>query len=121
MRKISFIMVMVIFLTACLSNITFAEDRYPGFRVKGRFLYDNRGEKVILYGPNIMTIWGEVSGEKTFAEIAKTGANAIRIVWLTTGSARNLDLAIYNCRKNNMIPMVELHDATGEWHKLPNL
>lgn len=121
MRKISFIMVMVIFLTACLSNITFAEDRYPGFRVKGRFLYDNRGEKVILYGPNIMTIWGEVSGEKTFAEIAKTGANAIRIVWLTTGSARNLDLAIHNCRKNNMIPMVELHDATGEWHKLPQL
>ncbi|TYQ14623.1 UNVERIFIED_CONTAM: mannan endo-1,4-beta-mannosidase [Acetivibrio alkalicellulosi] len=120
-KKLSLVLAIILSLVISLPALSFADDRYPGFRVQGRFLYDNTGEKVILYGPNIMTIWGEVSGEKTFAEIAKTGANAIRIVWLTTGSARNLDLAIYNCRKNNMIPMVELHDATGEWHMLPML
>ncbi|MDQ2087777.1 discoidin domain-containing protein [Herbivorax sp. ANBcel31] len=121
MKKISLVMAIIISLVACLPTIISAESRYPGFRVQGRHLYDNTGEKVVLYGPNVMTIWGEVSGEKTFAEIEKTGANAIRIVWLTTGSARNLDLAIYNCRKNNMIPMIELHDATGEWDMLPEL
>jgi Carbohydrate binding domain/Cellulase (glycosyl hydrolase family 5)/Divergent InlB B-repeat domain len=89
----------------------------PGFRVAGRFLYDKCGEKVILRGINKMTVWTDLNGA-SFPEIAKTGANTVRIVWITTGDIEKFDSAISKCRQNKMIPMVELHDATGEWSKL---
>jgi mannan endo-1,4-beta-mannosidase len=95
------------------------------FKVKGRFLYDPNGEKVVLRGVNEMFIWSktDLTGEMTFPEIARTGANVVRIAWLSTddnpkGSAANLDAVITNCVKNGMIPMPELHGATGEWSKL---
>jgi hypothetical protein len=89
----------------------------PGFKVAGRFLYDKCGEKVILRGINKMTVWTDIDGA-SFPEIAKTGANSVRIVWVTTGDIEKFDSAISKCRQNKMIPMVELHDATGEWSKL---
>ena len=72
-----------------------------------------------------MFIWSkrDITGESTFPEIAKTGANVVRIAWLSSeenprGSAANLDAVITNCVKNGMIPMPELHGATGDWSKL---
>jgi mannan endo-1,4-beta-mannosidase len=90
----------------------------PGFRVMGRNLYDHCGEKVILRGVSNPNIWFQKDGGTNYAEIKKTGANVIRIVWQTSGSSTELDKAIENCRDLNMIPMVELHDATGDWSKL---
>src|SRR5215213_10089521 len=55
----------------------------PGFYVQGRHLYDKTGEKVILYGVNKMIYWMDIDGIPSYAEIAKTGANAVRIQWLT--------------------------------------
>ncbi|MCL6589613.1 MAG: cellulose binding domain-containing protein [Firmicutes bacterium] len=89
----------------------------PGLRVSGRFLYDKAGEKVVLVGVNHMVIWMDLAGAK-FPEIAKTGANCVRIVWTKDGTAEQLDKAIYNCRNNFMIPIIENHDATGDWSKL---
>ncbi|WP_242855688.1 discoidin domain-containing protein [Ruminiclostridium josui] len=97
------------------------DSTHPGFRVEGRFLYDNTGEKVILYGVNKMCIWTDKDGVPSFAEIAKTGANCVRITWGIDGSAEDLDIVIRNCRAEHMIPIVELHDATGDWSKLPTL
>ncbi|MBN2737607.1 MAG: discoidin domain-containing protein [Spirochaetales bacterium] len=94
---------------------------YPGFRVQGRNLYDHLGEKVVLVGVNKMIVWMDISGAQSYSEIAQTGANCVRIVWLTTASAAQLETTIFNCRSENMIPMVELHDATGDWAKLPSL
>ncbi len=94
---------------------------HPGFRVDERALYDNRGEKVILYGVNKMCIWTDKDGVPSFSEIAKTGANCVRITWGIDGSAEDLDTVIRNCRAEHMIPIVELHDATGDWSKLPSL
>jgi hypothetical protein len=108
------LMVTVVLLSAVVSG--FAAE-LPGFRVAGRFLYDKCGEKVILRGINKMTVWTDINGE-SFPEIAKTGANSVRIVWVTTGAIEKFDSAISKCRQNKMIPMVELHDATGEWSKL---
>jgi hypothetical protein len=42
----------------------------------------------------------------------------VRIVWSTSGSATDLNAAVSNCIQKHMIPMVELHDATGDWSKL---
>lgn len=91
------------------------------FKVSGRHLYDRCGEKVILRGINKMVYWTDIDGLPTYAEIAKTGANVVRIQWLTTGTPAELDTAIGNALAAQLIPMPELHDATGEWSKLSSL
>ena len=89
--------------------------------VQGRFLYDRFGVKFIPYGINHMTLWTDISGALSCPEIAKTGANTIRLQWLMTGTAEQLDTAITNCRAAKMVVMPELHDATGDWAKLSQL
>ncbi|WP_066023331.1 MULTISPECIES: X2-like carbohydrate binding domain-containing protein [Clostridium] len=112
----------LLFVLLSFNNCYAATDTtHPGFRVQGRFLYDNQGEKVTLYGINKMAIWTDIDGEPSFHEIAKTGANCVRITWNTSGTAEQLDTVIHNCRAEHMIPIVELHDATGEWSKLSSL
>jgi hypothetical protein len=93
----------------------------PGFRVIGRFLYDYCGEQVVLRGVNKMIYYTDIDGIPAYSEIAKTGANVVRIVWLTDGSASDLDTAISNALANQLIPLVELHDATGDWSLLGSL
>lgn len=91
------------------------------FRVEGRFLHDRCGEKVILRGVNEMVVWsGAKDGLPEFVEIAKTGANTVRIVWNEEGTAAELDVAIANALANEMIPMVEHHSATGDLSLLPS-
>lgn len=96
-------------------------------RVDGRFLRDPCGEKIVLRGVNEMFIWSnDKDGSKTLPEIAKTGANVVRLVWLSeedspAATAENLDKLISNCIANQMIPMPELHGATGEWDKLSKM
>ena len=95
---------------------------YSGFYVDGRFLRDRCGKKVVLRGVNEMIVWSAgKDGVPEFAEIAKTGANSVRIVWLTTESSAGLDKVIQNALAQKLIPMVELHDATGDFSKLPSL
>ena len=89
--------------------------------VSGRFLFDKFGVKFIPYGINHMTFWTDLNGALSCPEIAKTGANIIRLQWLTTGTADQLDTAITNCRASKMVVMPELHDATGDWSKLSSL
>ncbi len=124
MKKVSLVLIITILFTAVFYSIpsSFAADEQsPGFRVKGRFLYDKNGEKTILYGVNKMIIWMDIDGVPSYEEIAKTGANCVRIVWGISGTAEKLDKAIYNCRLNHMIPIIECHDATGDWSKLQTI
>lgn len=93
----------------------------PGFRINGRFLEAPTGEKVVLKGINEETVWLGKTGLPAFPEIAKTKANVIRMSWDKSGTAAELDVAITNCVKNGMIPMPELHDATGNWAGLSAL
>jgi mannan endo-1,4-beta-mannosidase len=89
------------------------------FYVSGRFLYSPKGEKVVLRGVNNMNVVSDKTGEKSFPEIAKTGANVVRIMWMRWGgNGDKLDVLIGNCIKNKMIPIIELHDATGKWEML---
>lgn len=93
--------------------------------VKDRHLYTYDGQKIILRGVNEMFIWSkDITGDSIFPEIAKTGANVVRIVWVSDklepkASAENLDKVLTNCLKNGMIPIIELHGATGAWERLP--
>lgn len=96
----------------------------PGFYVDGRFLHDPCGNKITLRGINKMNVWTDRAGD-SFAEIARTGANCVRIVWLATDDvtkqptkAADLDNLITKCVAQQMIPIVEVHDATGDWSKL---
>lgn len=92
-----------------------------GFHVVGRHLYDRCGERVVLRGVNKMIIWMDRDGIPSYREISQTGSNVVRIVWLTEGSAGELDTAITNCVAAGLIPLVDLHDATGDWSMLPAL
>lgn len=92
------------------------------FFVDGRFLYDGCGEKVVLRGVNEMIVWSpQRDGLPEFVEIARTGANAVRIVWNEEGTAEALDKAITNAIENQLIPMVEHHSATGDLSLVPTV
>ncbi len=93
-------------------------DDFPGLRVRGRHLHDRYGDQVILVGVNKMVIWTDRDGIPAFPEIARTGANAVRVVWLTEGSAEELDIALTNAILHKLIPIVDCHDSTGEWSLL---
>ena len=92
---------------------------HVGLYVDGRTLRDKCGEKVVLRGINEMVIYtGSQDGTPYFAEMAKTGANSVRITWNTTGAVSKLDAAMKNAIAAQMIPMPVLNDATGDLTKL---
>jgi len=92
----------------------------PGFYVEGRFLRSPCDEKIILRGVNEMSCWSinDRAGENYFPEIAKTGANAVRITLDNFTSLGQMDSLITNCIFNKMIPIIENHSATGRWENL---
>ena len=100
-----------------------------GFCVLGRDLYDRRGVKVILRGVNKMSVFEQPDdsrGQISFGEIKQTGANTVRIVWAIATdqgvtSTATLDALITNAKAVHLIPMIELHDATGDWGRLNEL
>ena len=114
-------------LSACASSpggaspdVGGTTDSLSGFYVSGSSLYDKCGNKVVLRGVNEMVIWSSgADGIPAFSEIAKTGANVVRIVWNKTGSAAMLDTVIANALAEKLIPLVENHDATGDITKVP--
>jgi hypothetical protein len=83
-----------------------------------RFLATQANEKVILRGVNqFFWTYSNISEEQIqaqFAEIAKTGANCVRIGWLDEAQKPIswLKTAIIACINNKMIPVVMVHDAT---------
>jgi mannan endo-1,4-beta-mannosidase len=92
---------------------------HVGLWVDGRTLRDRCCEKVVLRGINEMVVWSSTQdGSPYFEEIAQTGANVVRIVWSTTGTLEKLERAIQNALSAQLIPMPELHDATGDFSKL---
>ena len=94
----------------------------PVFTISGRSILDTGGKPVLLRGVNKMSVYdeGDTTGAGYMPQIASIGANTVRIVWAITNdhgkATRPGDLAtiISNCQNNKMLPMVELHDATGD-------
>ena len=84
------------------------------FFIQDRFLYTKDNEKSFR-GVNHMFIWTDRKGNHS--EIAKTGANVVRIVWNMRRRIYDLDHIICECIANNMIPCPNSHDATGKWDR----
>ncbi|MDO9014638.1 MAG: cellulase family glycosylhydrolase, partial [Polynucleobacter sp.] len=102
------------------------------FYTEGKDLFDPTGQRVILRGVNKMSVWDkkDPTGEVYFPEIRKTQANSVRIVWAiredlkpegAKTDLKTLDALITNARKNQLIPMIDLHDAIGDWKRLEEL
>jgi mannan endo-1,4-beta-mannosidase len=91
-----------------------------GFFVEDGRLYDRLGNDFVIRGINHPVAWFRNQSEQWMQAIADTGANTVRIVWETAdgqGRATPLDLlrtAIASAIDKDMIPMVELHDVTGD-------
>ncbi len=124
MRAFLFAVLSLSLTTAFLSD-SFSQEV---MRVEGRRIFDPCGEELVMRGVNEMFIWSrdDLAGDRTMPEIALTGANTVRIVWLTdarnaNASPENLDRAIQNAIDNKMFPMPELHDATGRLDRVPAL
>ena len=124
--KLYFVLSIALLFSILSVTLSAQVDRKTLFTI-GRFLYTPCGELVVLRGINKMVIWTydlQVRHD-SYAEIRKTGANCVRIVWLANPSDQvndagpsGLDKNIQDCIDNKMIPMVELHDATGDWSGL---
>lgn len=70
-----------------------------------------------------MFVWSNNrTGENILPEIKETGSNTVRLVWnMTNGTPAELDQLISNTIANEIIPMPELHDATGALGSVPTL
>lgn len=86
------------------------------FYVEGHRLYDTCGEEVVLRGVNHPTIFVDRQGA-AMPEIAKTGANAVRIFWFAEKGVPLSDAedAVNAAVDNGMVPMIEMHDSTCTW------
>jgi len=87
--------------------------------MQGRYLYDAKGQQMILRGVNypVLDDWGFPAAD-LITEIEKSGANTVRLQWYKTYNGRpafndtNLDNLLTKCKNNQMIPILELHDVT---------
>ncbi|MBK9793059.1 MAG: cellulase family glycosylhydrolase [Sphingobacteriales bacterium] len=91
----------------------------PTITVKGKHIIAPCGDTLVPKGVNYAVYgWGWNTSENLFPEIAKSGANCVRIVWYKNNSAPAysnltlLDSALSRCIQQKMIPMLELHDVT---------
>lgn len=86
------------------------------YYVQDGALYDSCGEQVILRGVNHPTLYVDREGE-ALSEIAKTGANSVRLFWFATHGIDigESETAIAKAIDEQMIPILEMHDSTCEW------
>lgn len=84
-----------------------------GFTISGARLLDANGKEFIIRGINNPHLWLYQKSLNALEPIAKYNTNCIRIVWGSKGEVKKLEKVIKNCIELQMVPMVELHDATG--------
>lgn len=106
-----------------------------GFFVKDGGLYDANGVRFLMRGVNNPHFWydgyGRYEAYNALTAIASLKANTVRIVWQASWKdadwkdniakgdteAAMLSKIIGRCVQLGMVPMVELHDATGKTDK----
>ncbi|WP_064468733.1 glycoside hydrolase family 5 protein [Lederbergia galactosidilytica] len=115
---VSILCLFMLFSTSLFTSTSKA-NAASGFYVNGNTLYDATGTPFVIRGINHAHSWFKDDTATAIPAIAATGANTIRIV-LSDGSqysrddidgVRNL---ISLAEENNLIAMLEVHDATGK-------
>lgn len=90
-----------------------------GFYVSGNTLYDATGTPFVMRGINHAHSWFKSDSATAIPAIAATGSNTVRIV-LSDGSQYTKDdinsvkNLISLAEQNNLIAVLEVHDATGK-------
>jgi len=84
-----------------------------GFTVSGKNLKDANGNNFLIRGVSNPHIWFDTDAYNALPNLAAKKCNTIRIVWSTSGSASRLDQIMTRCEQLGMVPMPEVHDATG--------
>ena len=107
-----------LFFTGIISFSCVDSLEHETFYVEGPKIFAPNGEEFIARGVNKMIFYQDRSGEESYREIAKTGANIVRIFWFTKGTAEELDATLTRCIANNMVAMPALWEATGKWENL---
>ncbi|MNJ83201.1 Mannan endo-1,4-beta-mannosidase precursor [compost metagenome] len=88
----------------------------------GKHILGPCGDTLHLKGINYAPYnWGYDINDQRIAEIAQTGANAVRLPWYSSNPGANvyydyvaLDSIISKCVQNKLIVILELHDFTCE-------
>lgn len=88
-------------------------DAAPTLFTFGGKLRDHCGEEIALRGVAELVAWtpGQ-DGNPEFFEIAKTGANAVRIMWRDDASVDALAAALDGAQAQGLIPVLELQEGT---------
>ncbi len=101
-----------------ISDLLLSETNTPGIFVKDNQIVSLLAGPMTLKGVNFEGSWLYSQGQK-LDEVAKTGANSVRIVWNTWQNTQNLSLVMNSAISNGLLPILELHDATIG-HQLSN-
>jgi mannan endo-1,4-beta-mannosidase len=81
-------------------------------------LRDPCGVEVVPRGVNKMAVYADRAGD-SFPEIAKTGANTVRFMWMAEVPASEAVQTLQRAVDTKLIPVWDLHDATGDFSKMP--
>lgn len=88
-----------------------------GFYTQAGVLYDAYGSPFVIRGVNNAHIYFDTSARflawEALDNIKSYGTNTIRVVWQTEGPATLLADILFRIVELGMVPMVEMHDATG--------
>lgn len=96
---------------AVTSSFAFAQS--ATFSTRQSKLVDAEGQEFVIRGMNNPHAWFGEKAYQALDAIQATRCNTIRIVWTTRGKDAELERIIQRCIELEMIPMVELHDVTG--------
>lgn len=87
-----------------------------GFQTSGTQLLDANGNPFIARGTSLPHVWFTQNSPAQFNDVAGLGANAVRVV-LGSGHQWGPSLDVGNvidwCKQNQLICVLEVHDATG--------
>src|SRR5436190_8052139 len=85
-----------------------------GFSISGTKLLDANGNNFVMKGINVPLAWFVSDVNSNIANLKNsTGSNCFRIVVTTSTSDAAWQTCVQNCINNKIVPMVELHDVTG--------
>ena len=84
-----------------------------GFTISGTKLLDAHGNEFIIRGINMPHLWFPIRAYNSLSVIKELNVNCTRIVWQTDNDPGQLNEVIKKTVDLKIIPMVELHNATG--------